>query len=94
MSDMQGAEQSTSAKAYWHANLRLIAVCLSIWFFVSFGCGILWVEWLNQFSLAGFKLGFWFAQQGAIYSFVVLIFFYAWRMNKIDKRFGVAEDDE
>lgn len=94
MSDTQGTGHQNVAKAYWYANLRLIFACLCVWFLVSFGCGILWVEWLNQFSLAGFKLGFWFAQQGAIYTFVVLIFFYAWRMNKIDKAFGVAEDDD
>jgi len=79
-------------KQYWRDNLRLIAICLSIWFTVSFGFGILLVEQLNQFSLGGFKLGFWFAQQGSIYTFVVLIFFYSWRMNKLDQKYNVREE--
>ena len=79
-------------QAYWRANLRLVATCLSIWFIVSFGCGILLVEQLNSIRIGGFKLGFWFAQQGAIYVFVLLIFFYAWRMNRIDRQFDVHED--
>jgi putative solute:sodium symporter small subunit len=78
--------------AYWHANLRLIGLCLSIWFTVSFGFGILLVEQLNTIRIGGFRLGFWFAQQGAIYVFVLLIFFYAWRMNRIDHDYGVQED--
>ncbi|MCH8943576.1 MAG: DUF4212 domain-containing protein [Proteobacteria bacterium] len=79
-------------KAYWRANLRLVATCLSIWFIVSFGFGILLVEQLNSIRIGGFKLGFWFAQQGAIYVFVLLIFFYAWRMNRIDREYDVHED--
>ena len=78
-------------KAYWHANLKLVAFCLSIWFVVSFGFGIILVDQLNTIHLGGYKLGFWFAQQGSIYVFVVLIFFYAWRMNKLDKKFDVDE---
>ena len=77
---------------YWKANLRLMAVCLIIWFIVSFGFGILLVEPLNNFNLGGYKLGFWFAQQGSIYTFLFLIFFYAARMNKIDRDFDVHED--
>ena len=77
--------------AYWKANLKLIAFCLAIWFLVSFVFGILLVEQLNAFRLGGYKLGFWFAQQGSLYTFLVLIFFYANRMNKLDKKFGVAE---
>ncbi len=83
---------SEKRKAYWHANLRLVAMCLAVWFVCSYGFGILLVEQLNQFRIGGFKLGFWFAQQGSIYIFVVLIFFYAWRMNHIDKEFDVHED--
>lgn len=79
-------------KAYWRANLRLVATCLSIWFIVSFGFGILLVEQLNTIRIGGFKLGFWFAQQGSIYVFVLLIFFYAWRMNRIDREYDVHED--
>ena len=81
-------------KEYWRRNLRLVAVLLTIWFVVSYGCGILFVEELNRVRMGGFKLGFWFAQQGAIYVFVALIFVYVWRMNKLDKEFGVEEGDE
>ncbi len=79
-------------QAYWRANLRLVAICLSVWFIVSFGCGVLLVEQLNAIRIGGFKLGFWFAQQGSIYVFVLLIFFYAWRMNRIDREYDVHED--
>jgi putative solute:sodium symporter small subunit len=78
--------------AYWQANLRLMLVLLVIWFSVSFLAGIIFVDFLNQFRLYGYKLGFWFSQQGAIYFFVLLIFVYAWRMNVLDKKFGVAEE--
>ena len=79
-------------KAYWKANLRLVSLCLAIWFIVSYLFGIILVEQLNTIRLGGYKLGFWFAQQGSIYVFVVLIFFYAWRMNKLDRQFDVDED--
>lgn len=78
--------------SYWKANIRLVSICLVIWFIVSFGLGILFVEQMNAFSLGGYKLGFWFAQQGSIYTFVALIFFYAWRMNKLDRQYNVHED--
>ncbi len=78
--------------AYWRANLRLVAICMSVWFVCSYGFGILLVEQLNEIRVAGFQLGFWFAQQGSIYIFVVLIFFYAWRMNKIDRQYDVDEE--
>jgi putative solute:sodium symporter small subunit len=78
--------------AYWRANLRLVAICLAIWFTVSFGFGVLFVEQLNTIRIGGFQLGFWFAQQGSIYVFVLLIFFYAWRMNRIDRDHDVHED--
>jgi len=81
-------------QAYWKANLKLVLWCLLIWFAVSYGCGILLVETLNRFHLFGFKLGFWFAQQGSIYAFLVLIFFYAWRMNALDRKFGLEEQDD
>jgi putative solute:sodium symporter small subunit len=85
--------QSTgSAADYWKANLRLLLLCLIIWFVVSYGCGILLVDVLNTISLGGYPLGFWFAQQGSIYTFVALIFFYASRMNKLDRQFDVHED--
>ncbi len=78
--------------AYWKANLRLVGLCLSIWFVVSFLFGIILVEQLNTIKLGGYKLGFWFAQQGSIYVFVALIFFYAHRMNKLDKKYDLDED--
>jgi len=78
-------------KSYWKENLKLIAVCLVIWFTVSFGFGIFLVEQLNEFNFGGFKLGFWFAQQGAIYSFLILIFFYIYRMNQLDKKYQVND---
>ena len=78
-------------KRYWRTNLGYLAVLLSFWFLVSFLCGIVWVDELNEIRLGGFKLGFWFAQQGSIYFFVVLIFVYAWRMDVLDRRFGVGE---
>ncbi len=79
-------------QAYWKANLKLVAWCLSVWFVVSYLFGIILVEPLNTISIGGYKLGFWFAQQGSIYVFVVLIFFYANRMNKLDRQFDVHED--
>ena len=86
----------SSRQAYWAANLRLLLGLLVVWAFVSFGCGILFADWLNRFRIpgTGYKLGFWFAQQGSIYVFVVLILVYAWQMNVLDERFGVAEKDE
>jgi putative solute:sodium symporter small subunit len=87
-----GFKTQLDKQAYWRTTLLLLLKLLVIWFIVSFGCGILLVEQLNQFQLFGFKLGFWFAQQGAIYCFVVLIFYYVYAMNKIDQRFGVDEE--
>jgi putative solute:sodium symporter small subunit len=75
----------TKMERYWKKNLQTLALLLFIWFVVSFGFGILWVEELNTIRLGGFKLGFWFAQQGSIYSFVVLIFIYVIRMNALDR---------
>jgi putative solute:sodium symporter small subunit len=80
-----------SAKQYWKRNLRLLYIFFAIWFIVSYGFGILFAEQLNQFSLGGFKLGFWFAQQGSIFIFVIIIFVYAAMMNKLDREFDVDE---
>lgn len=80
-----------NARKYWRANLKYLAVLLLIWFAVSFGCGILFKDFLNRYSLGGFKLGFWFAQQGSIYVFVILIFVYVWLMNRLDKKYGYNE---
>ena len=80
-------------KAYWQANLRILAILMSIWFVVSFGCGILFVEPLNQIKLGGFKFGFWMAQQGSIYVFVALIFVYVKQMNKLDRKFNFQDSE-
>lgn len=85
-------ETSKKNSAYWQANLRLMAVLLAIWFAVSFGAGVLFVHELNAIRIGGFKLGFWFAQQGSIYTFVALIFVYVVRMNAIDRAHGVHEE--
>ena len=79
---------------YWKTNLKYLSILLSIWFLVSFGFGILFVDFMNQFQIGGFKLGFWFAQQGSIYVFVALIFFYANRMGKLDREHDVHEDKD
>jgi len=84
--------QDTQRQAYWKANLKLVAYCLAVWFVVSYLFGIILVDQLNAISIGGYKLGFWFAQQGSMYIFVVLIFFYANRIGKIDKQFNVHED--
>jgi putative solute:sodium symporter small subunit len=78
--------------SYWSANLRLMTICLVIWFVVSYLFGIILVEPLNSIKIGGYKLGFWFAQQGSIYTFVILIFYYAKRMDKLDKEHDVHED--
>lgn len=85
-------ELSGKTREYWAANLKLLITCLVIWFVASYLFGIILVEPLNAIQIGGYKLGFWFAQQGSIYTFLVLIFFYAWRMNKLDREFGVHED--
>lgn len=79
---------------YWKANVRLLGLLLSIWFIVSFGFGILLVDQLNEIPFFGFKLGFWWAQQGAIYVFVILIFAYIHVMQRLDRKFGVSDEDD
>ncbi|RIA08606.1 putative solute:sodium symporter small subunit [Flavobacteriaceae bacterium MAR_2010_72] len=79
------------SKAYWKENLKYLLILLGIWFLVSFGAGILFKEFLDAFKLGGVKLGFWFAQQGSIYVFVILIFVYVRLMNKLDKKYGYDE---
>ncbi len=86
------SSNNSQAKAYWQANLKLLISLLVVWFVVSFGFGILFVDALNQIHLGGFKLGFWFAQQGSIFTFVILIFVYAAKMNTLDRKFDVHED--
>ena len=84
-------DQNESRNQYWRRNLRYLGVLLAVWFAVSYGFGILLVDELDTIRIGGFKLGFWFAQQGAIYVFVVLIFVYVFLMNRLDKEFNVDE---
>lgn len=80
------------ARDYWRENLKLVAGCIAVWFIVSFGFGILLAGPLNAIKIGGYKLGFWFAQQGSMYTFVALIFFYAHRVNILDRKYDVHED--
>lgn len=84
--------ETTSGTEYWKANLRLVTICLVIWALASFGFGILLRPLLSGIGIGGTDLGFWFAQQGSILVFLVLIFFYAWRMNQLDRQYGVEEE--
>lgn len=86
------ADQAKSDAGYWKANVRIIVISLVIWALVSFGFGILLRPMLSGISVGGSDLGFWFAQQGSIIVFLALIFFYAWRMNKLDREYGVEEE--
>ena len=81
-------------KDYWRANLKILIILLSIWFMVSFGFGIIFSDFLDQYQIGGFKLGFWFAQQGSIYFFVALIFVYVYSMNKLDKKYKNHNNEE
>ena len=91
---MNNREKSDQNTAYWKANLALLSKLLLIWLMVSFGFAIVLADWLDQFHLFGFKLGFWFSQQGSILVYIVLIFYYSWRMNAIDRKFGVDDVTE
>ena len=91
MNNRETGDQNT---AYWKANLALLSKLLLIWLMVSFGFAIVLADWLDQFHLFGFKLGFWFSQQGSILIYIVLIFYYSWRMNGIDRKFGVDDVTE
>ncbi|WP_024772655.1 DUF4212 domain-containing protein [Aquimarina macrocephali] len=85
------SEKQQKASAYWKENVKYLFILLAIWFVVSYGAGILFKDALNQFHMGGFPLGFWFAQQGSIYVFVILIFVYVRLMNKLDKKYGYDE---
>jgi len=85
------SDSSSNADAYWKKTINLIIPLMVVWFLCSYVCGIVLVDTLNEIQLFGFPLGFWFAQQGAIYVFLVLIFVYVFRMNKIDEEFDVHE---
>ena len=84
-------DQKISAQKYWRINLKYLSILLFIWFIGSFGLSVFFVDTLNNFKIGGFPLGFWFAQQGSIYIFVVLIFTYVFLMNRLDKRFGFED---
>ena len=86
------SDEKKAGEAYWAANLRLVTGCLIVWAVVSYGLGILLRPLLSDIDVGGTDLGFWFAQQGSIYVFLILIFFYAWRMNSIDREHGVEEE--
>lgn len=88
----QNTDYTLSRASYWRTHLKILAGCLLVWILVSFGCGIVWAQALNQFTFIGYPLGFWFATQGSIYTFVALIFLYAWRMNRLDHQFDLHED--
>lgn len=85
-------ESKEQAQAYWKENLATMSSLLAIWFLVSYGAGIMFVDALNHIQFGGFKLGFWFSQQGSIYTFVALIFVYVVRMNALDRKYNVQED--
>lgn len=87
------SDGKVAAAAYWKENLRLLLTLLCVWFAVSFGCGILFVDTLDKIVIGGFPLGFWFAQQGSIYTFVALIFVYVWQMNRLDHKYNVDEKE-
>lgn len=87
------SQDQNKASAYWKENLKYLTILLAVWFVVSYGAGIIFKDALDSVRLGGFKLGFWFAQQGSIYVFVVLIFIYVRLMNKLDKKYGYDEED-
>ena len=84
--------KNNKADIYWKKNLKYLTILLSIWFTVSFGFGIIMVDKLNEIQFFGFKLGFWFAQQGSIYIFVIIIFLYVWLMKRLDKKLSEEEE--
>ncbi|MGB0898702.1 DUF4212 domain-containing protein [Psychrobium sp. nBUS_13] len=84
-------ENKEQAEGYWKENLKIMLKLLAVWFVVSYGCGILFIDQLNEITFMGFKLGFWFAQQGAMYVFIALIFIYVKQMNNLDKKYNVEE---
>ena len=94
--ETEAKEVANRHQEYWVKNLKVMGALLSVWFVASYGCGILLAEKLNEFRIpgTGFKVGFWFAQQGSIYIFVILIAVYVWIMNRLDQRYGVEEIDE
>ncbi len=93
MDEPQQTEQQAHAAAYWRANLKLLGSLLVVWFAVSFGAGILFRDWLDRFSIGGYPLGFWFAQQGSIYVFLLLIVVYAVAIHRIERKYDLDDDE-
>ena len=91
---MMDSSNNLKEKNYWKENIRLVLSLLGVWFLVSFGMAILFVDILDHIRFFGFKFGFWMAQQGSIYCFVILIFIYVYKMNKLDHKYGVSEDQD
>ena len=89
--DLPSGNSKLDRKKYWQSNLTLIGLLLAVWAFVSFGLSLLLAEWLNQWTLGQLPLGFWWAQQGSIVVFVLLVFAYAWRLDRLDQKYGVRE---
>lgn len=89
--DSPSGNSKLDRKKYWQSNLKLIGVLLAVWAFVSFGLSLLLAEWLNQWTFGQLPLGFWWAQQGSIVVFVLLVFVYAWRLDRLDEKHGVRE---
>lgn len=85
--------QRRNLEKYWQKNIQYVLGLLAVWFIISYGCGILFADALNNIRIGGFKLGFWFAQQGSIYGFVIIIFIYVWLMNRLDREFDVDEEE-
>ncbi len=86
--------QKDNRRAYWRENLTIMAILLSVWFIVSLLLSVVFVDELNEKRIGGFRLGFWIAQQGSLYTFVVLIFIYVWAMNRLDRKYGLQEDNK
>lgn len=89
--EAQAEQQEQNKKAYWSANIKLLSILMSIWFIISFGAGIIFRPFLDQFMLGGYPLGFWFAQQGSIYGFILLILVYIIRMRKIERQYDLDD---
>ena len=87
----QAEQQEHNKKAYWSANIKLLSILMAIWFIISFGAGIIFRPFLDQFMLGGYPLGFWFAQQGSIYGFILLILVYIIRMRKIERQYDLDD---
>ena len=93
-SERDAARRAEARASYWRTNLRYLGALLAVWFVVSYGCGVLFVDALDHIRIGGFKLGFWFAQQGSMLVFVALIFVYVVLMNRLDRRYGLEERGE